>query len=62
LANIEKARRRAQRRRVGTNILLHDGYDRSMGANRSDTLKATEQLLQRFAREGVQVVGIDVWS
>lgn len=62
LANVENARHRAQRRRVGTNILLHDGHDRRMGANRSDTLKATEQLLERFAREGVRTVTVDAWG
>jgi peptidoglycan/xylan/chitin deacetylase (PgdA/CDA1 family) len=62
LADIENARHRAQRRCVGTNILLHDGHDRSMGADRRDTLKVTEQLLQRFAREGVRTVTVDAWT
>jgi peptidoglycan/xylan/chitin deacetylase (PgdA/CDA1 family) len=62
LVNVEKGRHRAQRRGVGTNILLHDGHQQAMGANRNDTLKATEQLLQRFAREGVRTVTVDAWS
>lgn len=62
LANIENARRRAQQRHVGTNILLHDGHHRGMGANRSDTLRATEQLLERFAREGVRTITVDAWG
>jgi peptidoglycan/xylan/chitin deacetylase (PgdA/CDA1 family) len=62
LADIETARHRAQHRHVGTNILLHDGYARIMGADRSDTLKVTEQLLQRFAREGVRTVTVDAWT
>lgn len=60
--NVEKGWRRAQRRRVGTNILLHDGHDRGMSANRVGTLQATVQLLQRFAREGVSTVTVDAWG
>ena len=62
LANVEKGRHRAQRRHAGTNILLHDGSDRSMGANRSDTLTVTARLLERFAHEGVRTVTVDAWA
>ena len=62
LANVEKGLHRAQRRGVGTNILLHDGHQQGMGTNRDDTLKATEQLLQCFAREGVRTVTVDAWG
>ena len=60
--NVERGWRRAQRRCVGTNILLHDGHDRGMSANRAGTLQATGQLLQRFAREGVSTVTVDAWG
>jgi peptidoglycan-N-acetylglucosamine deacetylase len=62
LANVEKGRHSAQRRHAGTNILLHDGSHRGMGANRNDTLKVTEQLLERFARDGVRTITVDAWS
>ena len=61
LANVEKGIQRAQRRGVGTNILLHDGHQKGMGTKRDDTLKATEQLLERFAYRGIRTVTVDRW-
>jgi peptidoglycan/xylan/chitin deacetylase (PgdA/CDA1 family) len=60
--NIERARAKARRRGVGTNILLHDGHDVRMGSDRADTLKVTERLLEQFAREGVRAVTVDAWG
>lgn len=59
---IENARRRAQTRGTGANILLHDGSDRNMGADRSSTLAVTERLLWRFTQEGVRTVTVDAWA
>jgi peptidoglycan/xylan/chitin deacetylase (PgdA/CDA1 family) len=62
LANITRAQAKARHRGLGTNILLHDGHDRTMGSNRRDTLTVTAQLLHRFAREGVRTVTVDAWG
>lgn len=61
LAHIAHGQSRARSRGVGANILLHDGHDVHMGSDRADTLRVTEQLLQRFAREGVRTVTVDAW-
>jgi peptidoglycan/xylan/chitin deacetylase (PgdA/CDA1 family) len=47
---------------TGTNILLHDGGDVSMGADRTQTLRATQLLLERFKRDAIRVVTVDVWK
>jgi hypothetical protein len=62
LARVESGRLRAQRRHIGANILLHDGHQQGIGANRADTVKVTAELLQRFAREGVRTVTVDAWG
>jgi peptidoglycan/xylan/chitin deacetylase (PgdA/CDA1 family) len=62
LAHIAQGQARARSRGVGANILLHDGHDVNMGSDRSDTLGVTEQLLERFAREGVRTVTVDAWG
>jgi peptidoglycan/xylan/chitin deacetylase (PgdA/CDA1 family) len=59
---LEHARHRAQRRRRGTNILLHDGHQGAMGTNRNDTLAATNVLLIRYQQEGAQLVTVDAWD
>ncbi len=55
---MEKARRRGR----GANILLHDGYDRRMGADRSATVDATEHLLKEIAADGSRLVTVDAWG
>ena len=62
LVNVEKGIHRAQRHHIGTNILLHDGHQQAMGTNRDDTLKATDQLLQRFEKQGIRAVTVDAWG
>jgi hypothetical protein len=62
LAHIAQGQSRARSRGVGANILLHDGHDVNMGSDRSDTLRVTEQLLKRFASEGVRTVTVDAWA
>lgn len=61
VANIDRGMRRAQARGRGTNILLHDGDGLRYGADRSDTLRATESLLQRFGTQGLRPVTVDAW-
>ncbi len=62
LRNIARGRKRAQRRHTGANILLHDGHQQGIGANRSATLQATADLLDTFAREGTRTVTVDAWG
>ena len=42
----------------GDVILLHDGGHKQMGTDRSQTVKATDLLLQRYRDEGYQFVTI----
>ena len=58
---VEKGISRAHRKRRGSNILLHDGFDIHMGSDRSATLAVTDLLLTRFAREGARTVTVDAW-
>ena len=62
LANLDRAFVRTRRRGVGANVLLHDGSDRGMGADRSATVAVTATLLKRWAVEGVKVVTVDAWG
>jgi peptidoglycan/xylan/chitin deacetylase (PgdA/CDA1 family) len=62
LANLNRAMVRNQSSRIGTNILLHDGSDVALGADRSDTVAATATLLQRFAESGTKLVTVDAWG
>lgn len=51
-------RKVAARIRGGDVILLHDGGHREMGADRSQTVIATERLLSRYQAEGYEFVTI----
>ena len=62
MARLNHGLSRADRRHKGANILLHDGHDRAMSANRTPTLQATDQLLTRFALENKRTVTIDAWG
>jgi len=53
---------RRRRHGVGANILLHDGFDQHMGADRSDTVRLTSRLLDRFAAGGIRTVTVDAWA
>jgi peptidoglycan-N-acetylglucosamine deacetylase len=46
----------------GANILLHDGYDQRMSADRSATVQATDRLLAHLATNGSRAVTVDAWS
>jgi peptidoglycan-N-acetylglucosamine deacetylase len=48
----------AARIRGGDVILLHDGGHKKMGADRSQTVLATDRLITRFKREGYELVTI----
>jgi peptidoglycan/xylan/chitin deacetylase (PgdA/CDA1 family) len=42
--------------RGGDVILLHDGGDKFMGADRSQTVMATENLIRRYRDQGYEFV------
>ncbi len=46
----------------GTNVLLHDGSDRGLGADRGATLQAVALLLAGFQAMGMHAVAIDGWD
>jgi len=52
----------ARARGRGANVLLHDGYDQRMGADRSATVQATDQLLTQLTASGSRAVTIDAWA
>ena len=62
LAHLDRDLARARQRGRGANILLHDGFDERGGYDRTDTVRATEVLLQRAKRQGIACVGVDAWS
>ena len=46
----------------GSNVLLHDGFDRFMGYDRSDSVRATERLLGKALIAGMRAVTVDAWG
>ncbi len=62
LANLDRDMARSQQRGLGANILLHDGGDVAMGADRSATVNVTATLLQRWAQNGNRAVTVDAWG
>ncbi len=49
----------ARQMRGGDVILLHDGGHRTMGANRAQTVIATDNLVQRYRDQGYEFVTVD---
>jgi len=62
LAHVDRGLARAQRRRTGANILLHDGSQHGLNVDRSDTLTVTTRLLDRLAQQRIQAVTVDAWD
>jgi len=52
---------RNQRRGYASNIVLHDGNHRSLGADRGPSIGATDQLLERYDRTH-KFVTLDAWT
>jgi peptidoglycan/xylan/chitin deacetylase (PgdA/CDA1 family) len=50
-----------QRRKKGSNILLHDGGQAHLGVDRDPTLKATTRLLKSWSQGEHQFVTIEKW-
>jgi peptidoglycan/xylan/chitin deacetylase (PgdA/CDA1 family) len=61
LKHIDKGLRRVRRQHRGGNILLHDGHQTELEANRSGTIAVTAALLERFAGTPTRVVTVDAW-
>ncbi len=59
-ANVERGIRRNQSRNLGSNILLHDGGHRNLGADRQATIEATQRTLIHHAAD--HFVTVDAWS
>jgi peptidoglycan/xylan/chitin deacetylase (PgdA/CDA1 family) len=62
LKHIDSGLQRATRRHRGGNILLHDGHQSEVEANRSDTIAATAALLERFAGTPTRMLTVDAWA
>jgi peptidoglycan/xylan/chitin deacetylase (PgdA/CDA1 family) len=62
LARMQRDLQHAQRRGRGANILLHDGFDQHMGADRSATVEATGRLIAERTTAGSRFVTIDAWG
>lgn len=52
---------RNQRRGYASNIVLHDGNHRSLGADRGPSVAATGQLIERYTATHTFVT-LDAWS
>ena len=62
LRRIDRGLNRVSRQGRGANLLLHDGFDRQMGCDRSDTVRTTELLLLRAREQGRRIVTVDAWG
>lgn len=62
LGNVRDGMKAASEKGVAANVLLHDGSDISMGADRSDTVAATAHLLALTKANGMKAVGVDAWK
>lgn len=62
LRNLERDMQQAARQGRSANILLHDGYDRAMGADRAATVNVTEMLLDQLKSQGKRLVTVDAWG
>jgi peptidoglycan/xylan/chitin deacetylase (PgdA/CDA1 family) len=62
LRRVHRGLETVRERRRGANILLHDGYDQRMGADRSATVQATDRLLAQLSASGSRFVTVDAWG
>lgn len=60
-ANLVTKIDRNQQSGLGTNIVLHDGGHRGLGANRGPSVSAAQQLLRRYSSSH-QFVTLDAWA
>jgi peptidoglycan-N-acetylglucosamine deacetylase len=59
--NLRRGIARNQRRKRGSNLLLHDGGHLEMGTDRRRTVTATANLLATAANNGHRFVTLDAW-
>jgi len=59
--HLERGIARNQRRGRGSNLLLHDGGHVAMGADRSQSVEATQIILETHAPGRVRFVTVDAW-
>jgi hypothetical protein len=50
-----------QKRKKGSNILLHDGGQADLGVDRGRTLEATRMMLESWPQEEHEFVTIEKW-
>jgi peptidoglycan/xylan/chitin deacetylase (PgdA/CDA1 family) len=62
LRKVQRGLQAIRERGRGANVLLHDGYDQQMGADRSATVQATDRLLSQLAASDNRVVTVDAWT
>lgn len=62
LDKVRRGMEAARERGRGSNVLLHDGYDRQMGADRTATVQATDRLLREGVARGDRFVTVDAWG
>ena len=62
LHKLQRGLETTERRGSGANILLHDGYDQRMGADRSATVHATNRLLTERSASRNRFVTVDAWG
>jgi peptidoglycan/xylan/chitin deacetylase (PgdA/CDA1 family) len=62
LGNLERGIAKNRQRGCGSNLLLHDGGHRGMGAARMDTVRAVERLLDAHTGTETRFVTVDAWA
>ena len=62
LHNVQRGLQSVRERGQSANILLHDGYDQRMGADRSATVQATDRLITQLTASGSRFVTVDAWG
>jgi peptidoglycan-N-acetylglucosamine deacetylase len=62
LAKLDAGILRNRRRGCGSNLLLHDGGHRGMGAPRMDTVHAVDRLLTAHQGSETRFVTVDAWA
>jgi peptidoglycan/xylan/chitin deacetylase (PgdA/CDA1 family) len=62
VAHLERGIARNRQRERGSNLLLHDGGHAGMGADRSQSVEATQGILAQHAPGKVRYVTVDAWG
>lgn len=62
LAKLDAGVARNRARGRSSNLLLHDGGHRGMGASRMDTVRAVDRLLTAHAGTATRFVTVDAWT